>query len=487
MTAGFESEPSADDWAPERTTMTSGFDELLSPSKLKKFGVGTGTVAEVFARIVMAAPDAVPQVDIANAETLPGLVGLPQGSVSRASNLLLNLKLLAQKERLVVRPGRPIIPLKLGPEWGLIGVRIHSRGGRPAEVAGVLAPLDGTGIDEKFSVDVTDTEDHEALVRKIVDVVRALVKNAKREVLGIGVELGAHVHQGLVTLPSFAGGSFPLGEKLSKALPGRPIVVDNDVNARAALQIWRKDAGSTTLRFPERHFAVVAVFEERVGGALVVDRRVYRGHHGMAGEIGHLTVDYARPLGLTSARPGGTSARSMGFDDPCLCVAAADPSDRGFGHVDALATPVRIAGELGIDDSDFPHAAAEPGTDQTGRTTRIGEVFRTAGEALGRGIAAMVNIANPGNLLLLLPPELADPAEGSAAAQYTQAIEQTLDRDCFWTAAADARAGRRTLQIEPMDPEDLQDARPARVSVLDRFIAHARGEEAGAVAEATPT
>ena len=177
----------------------------------------------------------------------------------------------------------------------------------------------------------------------------------------------------------------------------------------------------------------------------------------------------------------------MGFDDPCLCVAAADPSDRGFGHVDALATPVRIAGELGIDDSDFPHAAAEPGTDQTGRTTRIGEVFRTAGEALGRGIAAMVNIANPGNLLLLLPPELADPAEGSAAAQYTQAIEQTLDRDCFWTAAADARAGRRTLQIEPMDPEDLQDARPARVSVLDRFIAHARGEEAGAVAEATPT
>ena len=49
------------------------------------------TVAEVFARIVMAAPAAVPQVDIANGVTLPGLAELPQGSVSRASKLLLNL------------------------------------------------------------------------------------------------------------------------------------------------------------------------------------------------------------------------------------------------------------------------------------------------------------------------------------------------------------------------------------------------------------
>ena len=89
--------------------MTSGFDEVLDPAKLKKFGVGPGTVAEVFARIVMAAPDGVPQVDIASGITQPGLAELPQGSVSRASKLLLDLKLLAQKERLVIRPGRPII------------------------------------------------------------------------------------------------------------------------------------------------------------------------------------------------------------------------------------------------------------------------------------------------------------------------------------------------------------------------------------------
>jgi len=158
---------------------------------------------------------------------------------------------------------------------------------------------------------------------------------------------------------------------------------------------------------------------------------------------------------------------------------------RGYGHVNALATPVRIAGELGIESSQLQQAAREPGTDQHGDATQAGAVFRTAGVALGRGIAAILNIANPGNLLLLLPTVLAQPAEGTAAANYTQAVEHALDRECFSTAAADARAGRPTLQIEPMDPEELLEARPARASVLDSFIAHTRGENTEWLAETT--
>jgi predicted NBD/HSP70 family sugar kinase len=460
--------------------MATEFDKVLDPGKLRKFGVGAGTVAEVFARIVMAAPDALPQVDIAQGVTMPGLAELPQGSVSRASNLLLHLKLLSQKPRLVERPGRPIIPLELGPGWGLIGIRVDSCAGRPTQIAGVLAPLDGTGIDERLSVGMTGTEDHEALVSKIVDLVRDLAKNTKREILGIGVELGAHVHRGRVILPGLTGGSFPLRDRLSAALTGRlsgkPIVVENDMKAQAALQIWAKDRDSKQLRFPQPHFAVVAVSGETVGGALVIDRKVYRGSHGMAGEIGHLTVDHTRPLRVAARQPRGTISGARSFDDPCLCADAAGLPGRGYGHVDALATPARIAGELGIDVTQLQAAAQEPGTDQDGRTTRTGDVFRVAGDALGRGISAMLNIANPGNLLLLLPPELAKPANGSAAAQYTQAIENALDKECFSTAAADARAGRPTLQIEAMHPDDILEARSARVSVLDSFIAHARGD-----------
>ncbi len=248
--------------------MASGFDALLDPGRLKKFGVGRATVADVLARIVMAAPDGVPQVDIATGTTLPGLAELPQGSVSRASGLLLSLGLLTREHRRVERPGRPIIPLRLGPEWALVGVKIRHRGGRPTEVAGVLAPLDGTRRDEdkQVSVDVSGSEDHEALVETIADVVKKLMKGDNRNVLGVGVELGGHVHQGsVIVVPCSADDSFPLGEKLSSALSGRPTVVENDVNARAVLEIWRKDPDSHKLRFPQRHFAVVAVLDEGVG------------------------------------------------------------------------------------------------------------------------------------------------------------------------------------------------------------------------------
>jgi predicted NBD/HSP70 family sugar kinase len=470
--------------------MASGFDALLDPGRLKEFGVGKGTVADVLARVVMAAPDGVPQVDIASGTALPGLAELPQGSVSRASSLLLSLGLLTREQRRVERPGRPIIPLRLGPEWVLAGVKIRRRWGRPKEVAGVLVPLDGTRGEEdrQVSVDLQGSEDDEVVVKTISGVVRELMKDEGRRLLGVGVELGGHIHQGGVIVdPSAADDDFPLAEQVSEALSGLPTVVENDVNARAVLEIWRKDPESNKLRFPQRHFAVVAVFDEGVGAALVIDRRVYRGGHGMAGEIGHLTVDHSRSRRKTSTIRDGSGSELKGFDDPCPCAHAfAKAKGAGYGHVDALATPARIAGELGMQFSRFEAVAKEPDTDKNGNPTKAGEVFRVAGEALGRGIAALLNIANPANLLLLLPPELASPAEGTAAAQYRQAIEVALDQDCFSTAADDARAGRAALLVESVDPDDaFQGAHAAAACVLDSFIAHARGEDTGSLAEAT--
>ena len=40
-----------------------------------------------------------------------------------------------------------------------------------------------------------------------------------------------------------------------------PVVVENDVNARAVSEIWKKAPGSRELRFPQPHFAVVAVLD----------------------------------------------------------------------------------------------------------------------------------------------------------------------------------------------------------------------------------
>jgi len=472
----------------------ASFDAVLDPDQLKQAGVSKKTVADVFARVVMAAPEGVPQVDIATGTMHPGLAELPQGSVSRASKLLLALKLLEQEHRRVVRPGRPIIPLRLGPGWSLVGMKIRHRGGRPVEVAGVLTSLDGSSLDRQVSRELSGSEDHKALVAIIAGIEKQLTKGDNRKVLGVGVALGGHVHQGsIVTVPCSDDGGFPLAEELSAALH-RPTVVENDVNAHAVSEIWKKDTSVKDpyrhqLRFPQPHFAVVAVFDEGVGGALVIDGKLDRGGHGMAGEIGHVTVDYSRTYRTRNNNRGKRGRGLKGFGDPCACMegprAAIDGGRRGYGHVDAIATPARITGELGLPSSRFQRAAEQPGTTPDGSLTREGEAFRTAGQALGRGIAALLNITNPANLLLLLPPELARPAAHTAAAEYQSAVEKALDEDCFSTAAMDARAGRDSLLVEPVDPEDaFQGARAAATCVLDSFISYARGEDTESLAEA---
>jgi len=462
--------------------MASGFDAVLDPAQLKEFGVGQRTVADVLSRVVMAAPDAMPRVDIAKGPMLPGLAELPQGSVSRATSLLLKLGFLAQEHRRVERPGRPIIPLRLGPEWILVGISVRHSGGRPVEVAGMVTALDGSEQGQRAREELSGSEDEEVLVKVIADVVKRLTKGERRKILGVGVEVGGHVHQGrVIFVPSAAANRwppFPLGEMLNKELSGLSVVVENDVNARAVSEIWRKAPGSHELRFPQPHFAVAAVLDEGVGGALVVDRKIHvrgreTGH--LAVQIGHLTVEYPRRW-VRTTRPSNAGAGLRGFGDPCRCVdAAGEPpgDDRGYGHVDALATPARIAGELGIRFGDFARAAQEPGADPDGRLTRTGEVFRAAGQALGRGIDVMLNIADPVSLLLLLPPALACPAASSAAAEYARAVEGALNRGRF------SSSGRPALLVESTGPYPFAGARAPATCVLDVFLAYARGEDTG--------
>jgi predicted NBD/HSP70 family sugar kinase len=203
---------------------------------------------------------------------------------------------------------------------------------------------------------------------------------------------------------------------------------------------------------------MVGLYHDWVSSALVINRRVYRGDHGLASGIGHLTVDY----GPRDVAPRPDRDRP-GFYDMCSC-------GRGFGHLEALATPARIAGQTGLP---FEQAAREP-YDQRSPVTAA---FATAGEALGRGISTMLDIANPGQLLLLLPESLARAVEGTAAVAYKRALLTAVHRYSYSTAAGDP-AHPATLIIDEVAPDDADAdaAQAAAVCVLDRFIAYARGE-----------
>ncbi len=103
--------------------------------------------------------------------------------------------------------------------------------------------------------------------------------------IGVGVpgftDFGNGFIHELTNVPGWV--AVPLGEKL-RARFGVPARVDNDANAMA-LGECRHGAGRDY-----RH-AVFVTLGTGVGGGLLLDGRLYRGAHSMAGEIGHLSID----------------------------------------------------------------------------------------------------------------------------------------------------------------------------------------------------
>lgn len=435
--------------------MSPAFEALLNRDWLREQSVSRGTVAEVLARVVAAAPDPVPRVDIADGTMLTGAQKLPHGSVSRASNFLLRLNLLQELGAVPERPGRPVVPLQLGQDWALAGVRIRRLSGRTLEAIGALTSLDGTPFGGKVTVEFEWRGNESTLLDIVANVAGQLKKLATTgRLLGLGVEISDRLHLGALGAAEPRHTMF-LGEALTQRL-GMPAIVETAVNARAVLETWRRDPDSKKLRFSQSHFAVVAVFNEGVSSALVINRKIHRGYRHLAGGIGHLTVDYSRPL--DGLRP---ASKRPGFDDPCSC-------DRAYGHVEALATPARIAGQLGM-----PFERAVRQRQVKGSTAAA--AFETAGDALGRGISTLLEITGPAQLLLLLPTALARAEEGTAAAAYTRAVENAIDRYSFLTADDD---GQPLLVIEEIDPDDaIKGTQAAAACVLDSFIAYARGEE----------
>ena len=82
--------------------------------------------------------------------------------------------------------------------------------------------------------------------------------------------------------------SFPLVDEVVRAL-GFPTVMDNDANLQC-LGEWRYGAGQHTIDL------LYVNVGTGIGGGLILDGRLRRGAHGLAGEIGHTVVEPAGPI-----------------------------------------------------------------------------------------------------------------------------------------------------------------------------------------------
>jgi glucokinase len=130
------------------------------------------------------------------------------------------------------------------------------------------------------------------IVHQLTALVATLVPADDKAPIGLAAAGVLDAAAGLVReSPNFpAWRDFPLGRDLSIAT-GRTVVLENDANAVIL--------GEARFGVARGARSVIGyTLGTGVGGGLVLDGRLYRGERGMAGELGHVTVEpEGRPCG----------------------------------------------------------------------------------------------------------------------------------------------------------------------------------------------
>ena len=193
-------------------------------------------------------------------------------------------------------------------------------------------------------------------------------------VVGIGAGLVGlvDVHHGVVKrAPSLGWEDVPFGNLLEEQLH-HPVAIENNVRAMAFGEALLGEGRAWS------DFAFVYI-GTGIGAGLIINGRPYRGAHGGAGEIGHITVD---PIGEIC------SCDNRG----CLETVAAEPAI------------IRSARSRGIE-LDTSGGKSKEAVRTLATLARMGdevahEVVKNCGESLGVGLANLVDIFNPGRIVL---------------------------------------------------------------------------------------
>ena len=202
-------------------------------------------------------------------------------------------------------------------------------------------------------------------------------------IVGIGVgipgPLSANLHR-LISPPHMPGwDNIDIWESLQAAF-NKPLYIDNDANM-GALAENRLGAGRGSA-----DMAYVKI-GTGIGGGLIINGHIYRGHQGSAGELGHLTIDENGPLCVCGNRgclETLAAARAIVEDaQQRLSLARKLPAE-GKAFVETSALDSRAH----VDIADVVELA------RRGDAASIAALERAA-ERIGLALAGLVNLVNP--------------------------------------------------------------------------------------------
>ncbi len=171
----------------------------------------------------------------------------------------------------------------------------------------VAVDLGGTNIKaaivdkEKGIIEQTSTPTHAELGRDhLLDRISATIKDlvSRHEVIGVGMGLPGmvNIEQTIVRNPPNLPGweTVHAAEEISKRTD-LSCRIENDANI-AALGSLHFGVGQQYNDF------IIITLGTGVGGGIIINKKLYKGTNGMAGELGHVILDYHGPLSNSVTR-----------------------------------------------------------------------------------------------------------------------------------------------------------------------------------------
>jgi glucokinase len=223
----------------------------------------------------------------------------------------------------------------------------------------------------------TPSDDPQKTEDLIADLVHELQEAYRVEAVGVGAAGFVDADRSTVRFaPNLAWRNEPLGWALERRLQ-LPVVVENDANAAA----WAE--ARFGVGHGEPHVVVITV-GTGIGGGVIIDHRLLRGSFGIAAEMGHLTVvPDGRLCGCGNRGCWEQYASGRALVSEARTLAASSP---------ALAEQMLalVSGDAAAIDGPTVTAAARQGDAAALRA------FESVGNWLGRGMAEMAAVLDPG-------------------------------------------------------------------------------------------
>jgi len=304
-------------------------------------------------------------------------MGLTRAALTMIVNDLLENGVILEAESRAAPNGRPPVVLEINPKGGMVAA--VDMGASHMNIA--LADLSAKIIGEKY-LPFDIRQGPQVCLTQVSDSLKALLEEhgfslSQVMAVGIGVPGPVITDAGMVISPPIMPGwdKYPIRDTLEKEW-GCSISLNNDAEL-GALGEWAYGAGRG-----ERNLAYIKV-GSGIGAGLIINQQIYGGTTGSAGEIGHITIEENGPL--------------------CTCGNRGCLEAFAGGNAIALQAKKTVASGKRTLLSSIPSENLT--AQEVSKAARRGdlpsqEIIMRAGTFIGIAIAGLVNLFNPGAVII---------------------------------------------------------------------------------------